>query len=297
MYMKQSPIRMRVIGIVAGGAVIVIAIGYGVFLYALRGQALDVYEEQVSYLETISNAYKETLEQYRQKNNDLNANLMSEQNRNSEFANQIKDISSTVGLLDKLSKTDKELLKKYSKVYFLNENYIPEKLSQIPSSYRYNKDKDTYFHTNALPFLTQMMDAAKKDGIELFVVSAYRSFDTQGGVKSSYTVRYGSGSNSFSADQGYSEHQLGTTVDVTTRDVGAGLTGFDTTDAYAWMKQNAYLYGFILSYPKGNEYYVYEPWHWRFVGVELAKRLHEDGIYFYDADQRQIDSYLISIFD
>jgi LAS superfamily LD-carboxypeptidase LdcB len=63
------------------------------------------------------------------------------------------------------------------------------------------------------------------------------------------------------------------------------------------MQNHAYIYGFVLSYPKNNGYYVYEPWHWRFVGVKLATDLHNQGKNFYDMDQRTIDTYLLNIFD
>jgi len=79
--------------------------------------------------------------------------------------------------------------------------------------------------------------------------------------------------------------------------VGANLTGFENTEAYTWLQENAYKYGFVLSYPKGNGYYVFEPWHWRFVGKDLAIKLHREDKNFYDLDQRQIDEYLVSIFD
>jgi hypothetical protein len=52
----------------------------------------------------------------------------------------------------------------------------------------------------------------------------------------------------------------------------------------------------VLSYPKNNSYYVYEPWHWRFVGVVLSSKLRQEGKNFYDLDQREIDNYLIDIF-
>jgi hypothetical protein len=53
----------------------------------------------------------------------------------------------------------------------------------------------------------------------------------------------------------------------------------------------------VLSYPKNNKYYIYEPWHWRYVGVSLATWLHDNGKYLYDVDQREIDEYLLTIFD
>ena len=142
-----------------------------------------------------------------------------------------------------------------------------------------------------------MIEAALSDGIKIWVVSSYRSFNEQASLKGAYTKTYGSGANAFSADQGYSEHQLGTTLDFTTEGLGGTINGFDGTKAYTWMQENAHKYGFTLSYPKGNAFYVYEPWHWRFVGEDLARDLKKDNANFYDWDQRKIDEYLISIFD
>jgi len=148
-----------------------------------------------------------------------------------------------------------------------------------------------------LPFLEDMIEDATAAELNLKIVSAYRSFAEQSSIKSSYTMVYGSGANQFSADQGYSEHQLGTTVDFTTDKVGGSFTGFDQTDEYKWLMKNAYKYGFVLSYPQGNNYYQYEPWHWRFVGRKLARYLHNTGKNFYDLDQRTINEYKIYFFD
>lgn len=228
---------------------------------------------------------------------DTERELKREEDRNEEFADQIKKISGTVGVLDKLSKTDKELLAKYSKTYFLNENFIPMKIAQIDSKYVLAGKKDQFFHGDALEFLTDMLDEAAEDGIDLKVISAYRSFDEQADLKGQYTQIYGSGANTFSADQGYSEHQLGTTLDLTDPTTGGTYTSFGETEAFAWLQDNAHRFGFILSYPKDNGFYVYEPWHWRFVGQDLASDLREDNVTFYAWDQRKIDEYLVTIFD
>lgn len=223
--------------------------------------------------------------------------LTQEKGRNDEFENKIDTITGKVGKLDKLSKLDPELLLKYSKVYFLNEHYIPEKLTEIDSTFRFKTEEPEYIHGKVAKKLDALLKGAKEDGIELLVVSAYRSFDEQKSLKGAYTTLYGSGANAFSADQGYSEHQLGTTVDFTTTAIGGGLTGFQNSPSYTWLQKNAYRYGFVLSYPKDNAYYVFEPWHWRYVGEDLADDLHDKGKFFYDLDQREIDKYLISIFD
>ncbi|QQR64828.1 D-alanyl-D-alanine carboxypeptidase family protein [Candidatus Kaiserbacteria bacterium] len=228
---------------------------------------------------------------------ELSRLLKEETERNDAFEGQIKKVSGTVVKLDKLSKMDSELLMKYSKIYFLNEHYVPPKVVPIASTSLLRTDTPEYIDTRVAPFLTDMFEDALEDGIELKVVSGYRSFDEQKSLKNAYTVTYGSGANTFSADQGYSEHQLGTTIDLTTPAIGGTYTSFADTEAYAWLLEHAHRYGFVLSYPKDNAYYVFEPWHWRFVGEDLADDLHDDGKSFYDTDQRKIDTYLISIFD
>lgn len=229
--------------------------------------------------------------------NDIAEKYNLEKTRVDELSSQVGQIKGSVDTLEKLKATDEELLKKYSKVSFLNENYIPESLTPINPGYEYNPDENYQFNSKVWPFLNNLLSTAKADGIDIKIVSAYRSFDEQSSLKSSYRMVYGTGANKFSADQGYSEHQLGTTVDFTTSTVGASFTGFEDTPAYKWLLANAYAYGFILSYPPDNKYYQYEPWHWRFVGRELAKNLHADNKNFYDMDQREIDKFLISFFD
>jgi D-alanyl-D-alanine carboxypeptidase len=211
----------------------------------------------------------------------------------------VGSISGAVQTLEKLSQTDKEFLKKYSKVYFLNENYVPAHLTEMPIDYSYSSKRAERFLSEAWPFLKNLLDSAKADERELYIKSAYRSFAEQQLIKSSYAITYGAGTaNSFSADQGYSEHQLGTTVDFITTGFDGKLTlDFDKTDEYQWLINNAHKFGFALSYPKENNYYIYEPWHWRFVGVALATSLHDNNLKFYDMDQREIDAYLANIFD
>ncbi len=247
--------------------------------------------------------YSTTLDEMQQKiaiSEENGAELLrlynDEKDRNEEFEDQINRISGTVGKLDKLSKTDPELLIKYSRVFFLNENYKPTKVTEIDPEFLLEKNTTKFIHANVADSLENLLKDARDDEVNLLVASAYRSFDDQMGLKSTYTTNYGTGANLFSADQGYSEHQLGTTVDFTTAEL-AQLTGFETTEAYAWLQKNAYKYGFVISYPEENTYYVFEPWHWRFVGEKLAQDLHDDGKFFYDLDQREIDKYLISIFD
>ncbi len=286
--MKKA-LPIAIVALIALGAA-----GYLGYRWQAAESALTALKTQ--YAEATSSASL-ALDNAETDNEQLAEALADEKKRNDAFEEKIQDISGTVGKLDKLSKIDPELLQKYSKVFFLSDNYVPAALTQIPAEWVAD-DKDEYFDKEAYRFLEDLLEDAAEDGVDLKVTSAYRSFGTQAALKSSYTVRYGSGANAFSADQGYSEHQLGTALDFTTKEIANGLTtGFASTEAGKWLSENAYRYGFILSYPSGNTYYQYEPWHWRFVGRDLARDLHKDAKDFYDLEQREIDPYLIDLFD
>ncbi len=280
----KLPAKLKDAPIFALGLVI---LGAGAF-FAYR----DFGRREAEHVATL-----EELAREREYNYELVKALAEKEGTINAFQSTISEISNTVGTLDKLAHTDEELLKKYSKVYFLNENYAPPALVEIDRPLLNPGATNTQILARVNPYLEDLMRAAQSDGVRLLVASAYRSFATQSSLKSSYKVTYGSGANAFSADQGYSEHQLGTTVDFTTDKLGANFSGFAKEVAYQWLLNNAHRYGFVLSYPDKNSFYVFEPWHWRYVGVELAKRLHDDGKYFYDLDQREIDTYLIKLFE
>jgi len=253
--------------------------------------AITKLEDRTQDLETIVLAAQE-------KNLTLEEALNEAKKRAEDLEDQFDDIDDTVGSLEKLSQTDPELLRKYSKVSFLNENYGPSDLSKIPSEFVYNKERTYQIHSEVLPYLKDLLEDANDDGVDVSVISAFRSFGDQSVLKGNYTVLYGAGgANQFSADQGFSEHQLGTTVDFTNSTVGASFSGFSQSEAYSWLRKNAYKYGFVLSYPENNSYYQFEPWHWRFVGTRLAKDLDRKEKSFYDLTQREIDEYLIRLFD
>ncbi len=284
-------------GLYVGVAVVVVLFGLGIYAYAKLHKENEINKAKIIELEENLKNTKNNLSDAEKTIASLNNDLGREQSKNADFQNQIGEITSSVGKLVKLSQTDEELLQKYSKVYFLNENYIPSNLATINEGYLLSKDKSQQIHSNVLLFLVRLMDAANSQGLDLKIASAYRAFGTQFSLKQSYKVSYGAGANTFSADQGYSEHQLGTTVDFSTTKIGSSLTGFEKDSAYNWLLDNAHRYGFVLSYPKNNTFYQFEPWHWRFVGVVLATKLHDEGKNFYDLDQREIDKYLVNIFD
>lgn len=283
--------------------------GYGGYRYNLLSKELVSTQEKLNQnqkklsdvtvdFESQVSTLKNNLLQAEGDNENLLNKLSAEQTKNTTFENEIRGISNSVSTLEKLNSIDQELLQKYSKVYFLNEHYVPASLVTIDSAYVSATEKLLQIHTRVWPYLQQMLNAMGQNNLKISITSAYRSFGTQSSLKSTYKILYGSGANTFSADQGYSEHQLGTTVDFSTQVLKGDLSvKFETSPEYIWLTNNAYRYGFILSYPKKNTYYQFEPWHWRFVGVRLATKLHDTNVSFYDMPQRDINEYRINLFD
>lgn len=278
-------------------------VGYRNFLLQQEKGTLEeaLSNEQSEHASTTMALYisNKNLIQTKQERDELAQEVSNQRIQVGFLTDQVSSITGTVNVLDKLRKTDPELLKKYSKIYFLNENYVPARLAEIDRNFVYDPGvTGKWINTDVLPFLQNLLNAGAGQGIDLQIISAYRSFGMQSDLKSSYSVTYGAGTaNQFSADQGYSEHQLGTTIDFTTKKLGIGFSSFANTDTYKWLLENAYRYGFTLSYPKNNTYYRFEPWHWRFVGIKLATKLHDENKNFYDLEQREINNYLVSIFD
>lgn len=296
--MRGMP-KTALIGILSLLAVLIIGTGaYGYYYLASElGRAKEALTTATQDAEAREIALKEELSVQTEEKITLAGELRLLEEAHDDEKRTVRKLSNTVEDLEKIVATDPELLAKYSKVYFLNENYAPAKLSRIATEFTFQKERTYEVHADTAEFLEDLLTDAKEEGLSLVVASSYRSFSAQAALKSGYRVKFGTGANTFSAEQGYSEHQLGTAVDFTTPTVGGMFVGFDKTDEYAWLTKHAHEYGFILSYPKGNTYYQYEPWHWRFVGTKLAERLHEDDDYFYDLDQRVIDTYLGELFD
>lgn len=127
--------------------------------------------------------------------------------------------------------------------------------------------------------LTQMFaDYRAQSGTQLKVVSAYRSYTTQVATYNGWVSRLGQAqADRQSARPGTSEHQTGLAVDINT----GSDQSFGRTPAGLWLAANSYKYGFILRYPDGFEPitgYEYEPWHFRFIGVDLATEMHTTGV-------------------
>ena len=115
--------------------------------------------------------------------------------------------------------------------------------------------------------LSQMIKDARKDGVELPISSAFRSYNYQVALFNRYVKRDGVElANTYSSKPGYSEHQLGLTMDF-----GSVTESFKNSKAGKWLAKNSLNYGFGMSYPEGLEDltgYVYEPWHFRYLSKE-----------------------------
>jgi D-alanyl-D-alanine carboxypeptidase len=158
-----------------------------------------------------------------------------------------------------------------------------------------------------VPDLEAMFAAARGDDVSLGILSAYRSYDTQDSLfRASVGQQMARGvehdtaeanANRFRARPGHSQHQLGTTVDLTSPEVSYGLgQRFAETRAGQWVRQHAWEFGFVLPYTPGSEPrtgYVSEPWHVRWVGRDLAALLMADG--YLDRPDIVADDYLIAL--
>jgi D-alanyl-D-alanine carboxypeptidase len=173
-----------------------------------------------------------------------------------------------------------DLLALCNKNWQLPEDYVPANLRVIA---------DTRFRmTNEAATAFERMRAKMYDdtGLELVVVSTYRSFKYQTDLHARY-ANSDPNADSYSARAGHSEHQTGLAIDMLHTSPSGSLrsANFQKTGQYEWMVANAHKYGFILRYPKGYESvtgYVFEPWHWRYIGVEDATRMVNSGIKTFD---------------
>ena len=167
------------------------------------------------------------------------------------------------------------LVNKYNK---LPEAYEPENVTNIPLTYAYSDNKTSQ---EALEYYKKMHDAAKQQGINLVISSAYRSYQEQKETYDTYERIKGDDVETYAARPGHSEHQTGLAFDILT--LGVTIEKFDQTKEFEWLRDNSYKYGFILRYPKDKENitgYDYESWHYRYVGEKAAKIIHDENITF-----------------
>ena len=160
-----------------------------------------------------------------------------------------------------------------NKHYALPAGYVPE-LEALGAGYGYGS-----LRPEAAQAFRAMADAARAEGVSLRSVSAYRSYAGQKITYNNYLKKYRqSVVDNFSARPGHSEHQTGLALDI---NVASSRAHFENTKAFAWLKEHCAEYGFILRYDQGKEAvtgYRFEPWHYRYVGVDIAKACMEQGL-------------------
>ncbi|GAB2698966.1 D-alanyl-D-alanine carboxypeptidase family protein [Paenibacillus thermoaerophilus] len=186
-----------------------------------------------------------------------------------------------------------DLLVVVNKQRRLPEGYVPPDLTepQVPFSFT-GKNERRYMRKEAAEALEKLFAAAKEDGIELVAVSGYRSQTTQKALFEGYVKTQGEKlARQYSAEPGHSEHQTGLAMDVSSKSAGFSLEEkFASTAEGKWLAEHAHEHGFIIRYPKGKESvtgYNYEPWHLRYVGVDIAREIQKAGLtleeYFKDS--------------
>ncbi len=167
-------------------------------------------------------------------------------------------------------------------LYALPEDYAPNDLEPV-TSLGVGTDA-TQLRSFVMPDLEALLKAAEADGMGLEVQSAYRSYSYQEQTFAYWTEQDGyDAALKSSARPGHSEHQLGTALDFRSADGDPAweLDDWSETPEGAWLQEHAAEFGFVMSYPKGKETltcYIYEPWHYRYVGREEAAEVAASGL-------------------
>ena len=163
----------------------------------------------------------------------------------------------------------------------LPDNYdsdVREYLKEIDPDLR-NNNYVTKIHKSVYPYISEMVKAAQADGVDLKVWSPFRSYADQEALFNRQVERSGGDEAKAAtvvARPGTSEHNTGICADFNMAD-----DAFEETPMYKWMCEHAEDYGFILRYPKDKQDktgVIYESWHWRFVGIENAKKINKSGL-------------------
>lgn len=173
---------------------------------------------------------------------------------------------------DKASKLD-VIVNKY---YKLDKDYEPEDLTVINSKFASGTQK---LRKEAADKFEEMASDMLKENLKIYAGSTYRSYSYQEGLYNRYVKKDGfKEAETYSARAGYSEHQLGLAVDIVN---GKWNYLSENDKEYTWLINNSYKYGFILRYPHESEYitgYVFEDWHFRYLGIDLATKVHESKL-------------------
>lgn len=177
----------------------------------------------------------------------------------------------------------KEYLMIVNKYNYLDESFAPDDIVTISTKYSWGSYGTHSIRKEVFDAFLKMHEDANQNGIYLMINSSYRDYKSQTIVYNNYLKNHGEAyADKYAARPGYSEHQTGLALDIFSID-GALRNTFKDSQAYAWLKDNAHKYGFIIRYPEGKENitgFSFEPWHYRYVGIEAAKYIYENQITF-----------------
>jgi zinc D-Ala-D-Ala carboxypeptidase len=162
-------------------------------------------------------------------------------------------------------------------------DFTPDGLATIPAEWHADGFGGLQLRGVAIDALRPMVAAAATDGVALRIRSAYRSYAEQERTFAYWVSVLGEvQARRESAEPGHSEHQLGVTADFASPENGWELLeSFAVTSAGEWLAEHSYEYGFALSYPRDGEEitgYIFEPWHYRYIGIPAATAWHESGL-------------------
>ena len=179
-----------------------------------------------------------------------------------------------------MSDTTKGIYTIASKIYYLY-HYVPDNLVDVEREYR-KSVKSFSMVKEAYEAFKRMSDAATSKGLKVLATCAYRSYEDQKKIYEGYLKKDPQDFvDTYSSRPGFSDHQIGLSIDVWADN--KTFEEFASTKENEWLKDNAYKYGFIMRYPMKKEYitgYMYESWHYRYVGLDAAKEIHNNNITF-----------------
>lgn len=178
----------------------------------------------------------------------------------------------------------------------VGETYEPTDLVKLDVPTVLENPEVNQLRKVAADALKAMFEDAKKSDIYLYARSGYRSYQTQNQLFNSYVENHGKEAAArFSAEPGQSEHQTGLAMDVTSESVNFQLDeSFGETTEGVWLREHGHEYGFIIRYPQDKEDitgYIYEPWHIRYLGVELATKVYESGLTYEEYLEQEGNEY------
>ena len=245
----------------------------------LKDEEIDIILEKV-YDSNISTIIHKKY--FLMKNLDEYLNYLKNNNKDLDEVIRIVNVGSNKDWYTDYVDTDISLnnLMLTNKFHKLSSDYEPDDLVLISNVYSYGENQK--LRRDAYDAFISMFKDAKKEDVTLIINSSYRSYADQEETYTKYNTWYGEEeTNKLAAKPGFSEHQTGLAVDIQT--YNSNRKNFEETTAFKWLQDNAYKYGFILRYPKNKEYltgYDYESWHYRYVGIDIAKEIHDLDITF-----------------